>query len=115
MEILLRRDRLYSPDFSVFALRCFFFAADTTGNCAGQYENGILVGPMCECLIHRRLCGIPDIEKATRVEHFCQPSHLVHIRIEDLLESQQAGGDRNDLRASKASGRLTEGPTNRVA
>jgi hypothetical protein len=70
---------------------------------------------MCECLIHRRLCGIPDIEKATRVEHFCQPSHLVHIRIEDLLESQQAGGDRNDLRARKASGRLTEGPTNRVA
>ena len=39
----------------------------------------------CEHLIDSRLYGIPEIEKAVRVEHFCHNEHIEHIKIADLL------------------------------
>jgi hypothetical protein len=69
----------------------------------------------CECIIQRRLDGIPEIEKANRVEHFCQPDHIEHVKIEDLLEYEKTSGESIDVKAPTASGGITTNPTNRVA
>jgi hypothetical protein len=69
----------------------------------------------CEHIIQRRLYGIPEIEIASRVEHFCQPDHIEHLKIEDLVENEKTSGPRNDLNPQDASGVINGNSTNRVA
>jgi len=39
---------------------------------------------MCEHIIEKRLAGVPELKKAGNIEHFCQPCHIRHWRLEEL-------------------------------
>lgn len=41
----------------------------------------------CELIISDRLIGIPQVEKAMHVEHFCQNDYLRFVSIEDVCET----------------------------
>ena len=43
----------------------------------------------CECMIENHLYGLPELEKASRVEHFCQPDHIEHVTIDDLVTGEK--------------------------
>jgi hypothetical protein len=60
----------------------------------------------CEHMIKRHLDGIPEIEKASRMEHFCQSDYIEHVRIEDLLGYDKTGSDGVDGKAASANGRI---------
>jgi hypothetical protein len=60
----------------------------------------------CQHVIRRRLDGIPEIEKASRMEHFCQSDYIEHVRIEDLLLHNKTGSDGIDGKAANAHGRI---------
>jgi hypothetical protein len=54
----------------------------------------------CECIIARRLYGISELEKASRVEHFCQPDHIEHVTMDDLLERELTGVEKRGVGAT---------------
>lgn len=39
---------------------------------------------MCELIIERHLYGVPELRKAEKIEHFCQPDHIQHFTMEEL-------------------------------
>lgn len=39
---------------------------------------------MCHELIGHRLAGVPEFDRAMKVEHFYQPYHIRHVTIEDV-------------------------------
>jgi hypothetical protein len=39
---------------------------------------------LCHELIGYRLAGVPEFERAMRIEHFCQPDHIHHLTIEEI-------------------------------
>lgn len=38
----------------------------------------------CEVLIEHKLCGVPQLQEGARIEHYLQPEHLQHTRIDEL-------------------------------
>ncbi len=40
----------------------------------------------CEWLIEHKLFGLPILLKAARIEHFCQPDRLPHVKLEEVCE-----------------------------
>ena len=69
----------------------------------------------CEYIIDTRLVGIPEIEKALGVEHFCQSDYVAHVKIEDLFEDEKTSGLRTDVKTAKGSAGTPRNPANRVA
>ena len=69
----------------------------------------------CGLIVRRRLQGVPEIEKASRIEHFCQSLYIDHVKIEDLLEFEKTAGGKVDATGPMAGGHLTTNTTNRVA
>jgi hypothetical protein len=69
----------------------------------------------CQYLIRRRLYGVPQIEQATRIEHFCQPEHIQHTKLEDLLERDKEGVPGIAVEDANAGQAIPSSPKNRVA
>ena len=80
-----QRDHFHSPNSQLFAWYASF-AARTSGLNTIQPENGLFT---CEHIIDSRLHGVPEIEKARGVEHFCQSDYIPHMKIEDLFNTRK--------------------------
>jgi hypothetical protein len=38
----------------------------------------------CQWIIGNRMCGLPEFDKATYIEHFCQSRHLTPVTLEEM-------------------------------
>jgi hypothetical protein len=69
----------------------------------------------CQYLIRRRLYGVPQIKQATRIEHFCQPEHIQHTELEDLLDRDKEGISGIAVENANVGRAIPSSPKNAVA
>ncbi len=69
----------------------------------------------CEQIIVQRLEGIPELERALRVEHFCQSDYLEHVRIVEFFEYEKTSGPSTGTDAPKANPGRPGNPEKSVA
>ena len=114
-----KRNWRFSRNEIIFIHQCFQCLIDTLP--LQQAPPALLLVNMrmdfftCEYIIKTRLHGVPEIDNASRVEHFCQSDYIEHVGIEDLLEHEKTRGETIDVKAPTGSGSTTVNPTNRVA